>query len=214
MADKQKEKKERKGRPADRFDEWAPTYEKGILWKRFFVPLQGQFTENLPAVKGMQVLDVGCGTGALARRLAEGGARVTGVDASEGMLAEAKMKAEGLTGLDFILGGAETMPLDDASIDMAVTSVAIHHFEDTEKALKEILRVLKPGAGLYACDMCGEGLLGRASLRYGRIVGTDYKYFSRQELAELLERCGFTVQDVSLLRKIPPVMLIVAIKPE
>ena len=106
------------------------------------------------------------------------------------------------------------MTLEDSLVDLAVSNVAFHHFEDPEMCLREILRILKPGAGLYLCDMCGEGLLGRASLRYGHIVGSDNRYFNRQELAEMLERNGFAVQDVSLLRKIPPVMFIIGLKPE
>ncbi len=54
-----------------RFDRWAPTYEKGILWKRFFLPLYDQLLEALPEVRGMRVVDLGCGTGVLALRLAE-----------------------------------------------------------------------------------------------------------------------------------------------
>jgi ubiquinone/menaquinone biosynthesis C-methylase UbiE len=214
LPEDKKKRKEQKELLEQRFDRWAPTYEKGLLWKRFFLPLYDQLLGSLPDVKGMRVLDVGCGTGALDRRLAERGARVTGVDNSDGMIDEARVKAEGLEGLEFVLGGAEKIPLEDSLADLVVSNVAFHHFEDPEMCLREILRILKPGAGLYLCDMCGEGLLGRASLRYGRIVGSDNRYFNRQELAEMLERNGFAVQEVSLLRKIPPVMFIIGLKPE
>ncbi len=201
-------------RPERRFDAWAPTYERGMLWRRFFAPLHDQLMEALPEVGGLRVLDVGSGTGALALRLAGRGARVTGIDASEGMFEVAAARAEGREGLDFRLAGAEEIPLEDDSVDLAVSSVAFHHFEDPRRAAAEVLRVLKPGAGFFVCDMCGEGLLGRASLRYGRIVGTDYEYFSRQGLAELLTAAGFAVREPSLLRRIPPVMLVVGLKPQ
>jgi ubiquinone/menaquinone biosynthesis C-methylase UbiE len=196
-----------------RFDQWAPTYERGILWKRFFLPLYDQFLKALPQVKGMRVLDLGCGTGALALRLAELGASVTGVDASQGMLEVARSRAEKREDLEFILSGAESLPLEDGYVDLAISSIAFHHFEDAGAALREVLRVLKPGGGFHVCDMCGEGLLGRASLRYGRIVGTDYRYLSRKELSGLMEEAGFSVQEPSLLRRIPPVMLVVGLKP-
>jgi len=196
-----------------RFDRWAPTYEKGILWKRFFLPLYEHLMEALPEVGGMRVLDVGCGTGALALRLVERDAMVVGVDASEGMIEVAKRKAEDREGLDFRLAPAEALPLEDDSFDLAISSIAFHHFEDAAAALGEVMRVLKRGCAFYVCDMCGEGLLGRASLRYGRIVGTDYRYYSRRELSELMGSAGFVMQEVSLLRKIPPVMLAVGLKP-
>ena len=78
-----------------------------------FVPLLKQFVESLPDVKGMRVLDLGSGTGALASFLSERSARVVGIDASEGMLAEAAKKAEGRKDLEFKLGGAEDIPLED-----------------------------------------------------------------------------------------------------
>ena len=74
--------------------------------------------------------------------------------------------------------------------------------------------MLRPGAGLYLCDMCGEGLISHATLRYGRIVGADHRYFTRQELVKVLEKKGFIIQEAALMRKIPPVMLLIALKPE
>ena len=197
-----------------RFDEWAPSYEQGLLWRMFFLPVYRQLQRVLPAPKGMHILDIGCGTGALARNLNESGARVTGVDESKGMIEEARRRSGDREGLSFLMAGAESLPLEDACSDLVVTSVAFHHFQNAGKALKEMRRVLKPGSAMYICDLCGEGLPGRISLCYGRIKEIDHHYYSKQDLATMMKDNGLMIQEVTMLRKIPPVMLIVGFKPE
>ena len=88
------------------------------------------------------MLDVGCGTGALASALAEKGARVWGVDASEEMLAVARAAAGKRVGLK--LGRAEDLPFKDAWFERAVMRLVVHLL-DRERALAELARVLVPG---------------------------------------------------------------------
>jgi ubiquinone/menaquinone biosynthesis C-methylase UbiE len=88
------------------------------------------------------VLDVGCGTGALATALAERGARVWGVDSSEEMLAVARAAAGGRVGLK--RGRAEKLPFKDAWFERAVMRLVIH-LVDRERAVPELVRVLAPG---------------------------------------------------------------------
>ncbi len=196
----------------ERFDRWAPTYEKGLLWKRFFLPLHEALIERLPQVDNLRIVDIGCGTGALDMRLWEMGARVTGLDLSQRMLEIARARAEGKEGLEFFQATAEDIPLEDGWADLALSTIAFHHFPHPGRALREIHRVMKPESPFFLCDMCNEGVLGRATLRYGKIVGTDDRHYSRREMTSLLKRYGFAVEEATLLRKIPPVMLVIARK--
>ena len=99
------------------------------------------------AIEGLSVehiLDLGCGTGRYSIALANHfGARVTGVDPSEKMLAEARKKA--CEGVHFMRGTAETIPLADGSVDLVFISMALHHFDDAQRAARECHRVLRPG---------------------------------------------------------------------
>ncbi|MFJ8196811.1 class I SAM-dependent methyltransferase [Streptomyces sp. NPDC096152] len=109
---------------------------------------------------GDRVLDVGCGTGYLTRRMAartgpEG--EVTGVDPSPTVLAHARRKGGG--GRDaapcvYREGIAEALDLPDASFDTVVTSLMLHHLpEDLRpKALREMRRVLRPGGRLLVVE--------------------------------------------------------------
>jgi SAM-dependent methyltransferase len=92
-------------------------------------------------VAGSRVLDVGCGTGRLAAALADRGAKVWGVDASEDMLAEARAVAGRRVGLK--LGRAEELPFRDGWFDCAVLRLVVHLVE-RPRAFAELHRVLAP----------------------------------------------------------------------
>jgi SAM-dependent methyltransferase len=97
---------------------------------------------------GQYVLDVGCGTGALACAAAERvgpKGRVVGLDPNEQMLAVARRKPTGVT---WQLGRAESLPFEDASFDAVVSQFALMFFESKPTAIAEMLRVLRPGGRL------------------------------------------------------------------
>ncbi len=123
------------------------------IYDEFFVPsLFAQWaapvTEAARITSGQTVLDVACGTGALARevkaKVGPDGA-VTGLDVNEGMLAVAKGKAPEI---DWQNGAAEALPFDDASFDAVVSQFGLMFFEDRQTALTEMWRVLRPGGHL------------------------------------------------------------------
>lgn len=94
--------------------------------------------------QGMQVIDVGVGTGLVAREAAylNGDAtRVTGVDPSSGMVRQAKVPA----GVRLIAGSAEALPLPSASADFISMGYALRHVSDLALAFCEFWRVLRPG---------------------------------------------------------------------
>jgi SAM-dependent methyltransferase len=101
---------------------------------------------RLTPPRGGRALDVATGTGWAARRLAERGVRVTGVDFAPEMLAAAKEMA-GARNLDisFELGDAEALPYPDASFDAVISSFGIMFVQRPEDAAAEIARVCRPG---------------------------------------------------------------------
>lgn len=95
------------------------------------------------------VLDIATGTGDLAISLAKTGAKeIVGLDLSEGMLAvgRKKIEEEKLSGrIEMIQGDSEALPFDDNRFDAITVAFGVRNFENLEKGLSEILRVLKPG---------------------------------------------------------------------
>ena len=114
--------------------------------------------ERLVAPSGKDVVDIGCGGGALVRALSDRGARVTGVEISESQMAEA-IEHDGGRGARYLVGRAERLPLGDASVDVVVFMRSFHHVPaaDLGAALAEARRVIRPGGAVYVAEPLAEG---------------------------------------------------------
>ncbi|WP_424950806.1 class I SAM-dependent methyltransferase [Deinococcus sp.] len=99
-------------------------------------------------------LDVATGTGNTAFAVAEFAGRVTGLDVSPGMLAQARERAEreDVQNVVFLEGEAEKLPFPDASFDLVTSRHAPHHFRDVAVFLAEVRRVLRPGGRFVLAD--------------------------------------------------------------
>lgn len=123
------------------------------IYEEFFVPAlfhewADRVADTAGLERGQRVLDVACGTGVLARaaavRVAPGGS-VVGLDPNEDMLAVARRKSPQL---DWRQGRAEWMPFEDESFDAVVSQFGMMFFEDSVAAIREMVRVLRPGGQL------------------------------------------------------------------
>ena len=165
-----------------------------------------------------QILDIACGTGdysiAIARR-AHPDTVVTGVDLTEAMLQVMRSKVEkaGLAGrIVAEQGNAEAMRFADNRFDRATIAFGIRNFEHREQALREILRVLKPGGRLVILELsvpanpllrwCYNLYFTRLLPAIGGMVSGDkaaYRYLpasvlsfpNKREWMETMRRCGF-----------------------
>lgn len=101
------------------------------------------------------VLDVACGPGIVARRLARDAREVVGVDVTEAMRVRARqLCAEaGLTNVRFEEGSAEALPFPPDSFDAVVSRLALHHFADPGKALDEKCRVVRAAGRVVITDI-------------------------------------------------------------
>ncbi|MDO6492997.1 MAG: bifunctional demethylmenaquinone methyltransferase/2-methoxy-6-polyprenyl-1,4-benzoquinol methylase UbiE [Cellulophaga sp.] len=112
-----------------------------IKWRNRVVNL-------LKSKKPKTILDIATGTGDLAINLTKTGAtKITGLDISPGMLEVGKQKvaAKNLDStIDMIIGDSENLPFDDNSFDAITVAFGVRNFENLDKGLTEILRVLKP----------------------------------------------------------------------
>jgi SAM-dependent methyltransferase len=122
-------------------------------YEALFVPsLLGQFAPKVSDAAGIRrgdrVLDVACGTGVLARAAAErtgDSTAVAGVDLNAGMIEVARRLSPAI---DWRVGRAEQLPFPDASFDAVVSQFGLMFFPDRPQAIREMVRVLKPGGRL------------------------------------------------------------------
>lgn len=104
---------------------------------------------------GKEVLEVGCGTGLILERIAKFASAATGIDVSPGMVDHARRR-----GLNVQVGDATELPFPDASFDIACSFKVLAHVPDFGRALREMLRVVRPGGHLVF------DVYNRRSLRY------------------------------------------------
>jgi SAM-dependent methyltransferase len=166
-----------------------------------------------PDFAGKRVLDVGCGNGYVLSRYAVAGARVTGVDLTETAvrLSRERFRLADLPG-DFLTGNAEALPFPDASFDCVCSMGVLHHTPDTQRAVGEVRRVLRPGglvilmlyhrdSALYRLNfglrrlLRGEGLAAQVNAVDGR-GNPKGDVYSRAEGLRLLR--GFTDREASV----------------
>lgn len=107
----------------------------------------------------LNILDVACGTGDFAiaiARSAGAGSKITGLDISEGMLAVGREKVESLGLSDMITleqGDCENIPYAEGAFDRVSVAFGIRNFENMDKGLSEMFRVLRPGGMLTVLEL-------------------------------------------------------------
>ena len=148
----------------DGYDRWAPSYDdEGNPLLALEEP---EADRALGDVTGLDVLDVGTGTGRHALRLAARGARVTAVDFSERMLAKARAK----TGADRVRfenhDVTQRLPYDDASFDCVLSALVLEHVPDVAAFLRELGRVTRPGGRIVVTAMHPAMFLRGVSARF------------------------------------------------
>jgi len=120
-------------------------YYSGFLSRRLFE--SRLYIEMLQYINsGDAVLDVACGTGNMSFELTKRFQRVYGIDISKGMLNRAKQQiktAKKKMQICFLYGNGEYLPFKDESFEAITCMFAIDHFPDPEKAISEMIRVLK-----------------------------------------------------------------------
>jgi ubiquinone/menaquinone biosynthesis C-methylase UbiE len=101
----------------------------------------------LPALKGKRVLEIGPGAGGHSALFAKHGAIMTSVDLTHARAraTNAKFRLMGAEGCNALQGDAESLPFADGTFDIVYSNGVLHHTADTEQAISEVLRVLKPG---------------------------------------------------------------------
>ena len=137
----------------------------------------------------LRVADLGCGDGYLTIEASRWAGRGVGVDRSAAVLARARALAQRrrATNITWKTGDLEKLPLESASVDVALLSQALHHAKDPARAVAEAVRVLVPGGRLLVLDLREHE---QAWVR--ETLGDQALGFSDTRLKRLLRDAGLT----------------------
>jgi ubiquinone/menaquinone biosynthesis C-methylase UbiE len=133
---------------------------------------------------GMLVADVGTGTGFLAEAALDAGARVIGIDPSEGMLDQVRGRFAGRP-FEARAGEVDALPLGAGEVDAVLANMVLHHAPDPPAAIREMARVLKPGGTLVITDADTHTHEWLRTEQHDRWLG-----FDRADIARWFEDAG------------------------
>src|SRR5215469_18545851 len=181
----------------DAFSLWSQVYDHQA---NPLLSLEERFLfELLLPVKGLDVVDVGCGTGRWLQRLSPfGPGSLTGVDSSPTMIdcARKKLRASATV----MVGEAESMPLRNSSADLIVASFVASYIPEIYQLAAEVLRVARPAARVYLSDLHPATASACKWKRSFKSAGTEVELatygYSVTEVINWFEAFGF---EVSLL---------------
>jgi SAM-dependent methyltransferase len=162
--------------PADPFTEFKAKQREA--WSKF-APLEAMTTPpaarlvSFAGIKpGDKVLDVGCGTGVVALTAWRAGGQVTGLDLTPALLEHAKENATvaGIKDIAWKEGDAEALPFPDASFDVVVSQFGHIFAPRADVAIREMLRVLKPGGRIAFSTWPPELAIGKLFALTGKYL--------------------------------------------
>jgi len=122
--------------------------------ERPFVRFDAVLAATLGDLAGLKIVDIGCGSGTVTRKLASLGAEVTGVEPNAGQVAKAEAHGGGPR---YVVGPAEAAGLETGAFDIVFFSRSLHHCADMAAALTEARRLLRPGGRIAVLEPDPDG---------------------------------------------------------
>lgn len=183
---------------------WDP--ERYARNARFVSDLGAPLIDLLEPRPGDRVLDLGCGDGALARRLADAGVEVVGVDAAPELVAAARGR-----GLDARVADGHALPFDD-EFDRILSNAALHWMKRPDEVIAGMWRALRRG-GRVAAEMGGHGNVesirrsledGLDRLGFDGGAANPWYFPTAEAYRAKLERAGFEVPYIELIPRPTP----------
>lgn len=164
--------------------------------RRYHDHLNKEIISFLPSNNDAKILDCGCGTGVLLKKLDELYNFTCGLDISYDMLKSIYI----IKKQNLVIGDAENLPFSKGSFDIVVCRGSLHHVPSPQKALAEIYKSLKKGGSLVLSEPCIDSI----TIRFIRGIlyknpdkfGESHKAFISTDLEKILKDCGFSVVKI------------------
>jgi len=179
------------------FDELAGRFGRSYVPGRSWQGLAEALLKLMPPVV---IADLGAGEGTFSQLLAQRAERVIAVDNSEKMVefGSELARTHGIANLEYRLGDLEAVPIEDAAVDVAFLSQALHHAQHPERAVAEAWRILKPGGRIAVLDLL------RHHFEEARELYADlWLGFTEVEIERYLGEAGFREVETAVVHREP-----------
>lgn len=161
-------------------------HEWDNMRKGFFSERVREKALNVAGVQSEKIAaDIGAGTGFITEALIQRGLKVIAVDQSDAMLEEMKKKFINYDVIDYRLGEAENLPIENETVDYVFANMYLHHVESPHIAIKEMVRILKKGGKLIITDLDEHNFEFLKTEQYDRWMG-----FKRSDIKKWLIESG------------------------
>ena len=190
----------------DAYEKWANQYDSDSKWNPAIQIEGGEILHLLDPQKKEVILEIGCGTGRLTRKIAKRCRKIIGIDFSERMLEAASKNSRDYENIEYELADIRKTPLDfkKSSFDKIVCPLTINHVGDIKRLFRETYRLLRSGGTLVFDDVNPDGYVSPAykdtiyemSQRGKKI----FYHHSIDSLVHNLHRTGFEIEQMKFTR--------------
>lgn len=185
----------RKDKKDFKFDRRAKKYDNGVegkISKRFYNLLLGQIELH----EGMVILDAGCGTGTILRKLGDScPIDGYGIDTEEKMIIEAQKKCPEM---NIQICKCDATPFASQSFDVIIACMAYHHFSDRKGFAKEAARLLKSSGYIYIADPHFPFVIRKILNGIFRLFRINAFLGKAEEIYKVFEEFGFILENVKI----------------
>lgn len=176
-----------------KFTERASVYDEQFEGK-FSEKIYHLVTDTITLSPNDKILDIGCGTGTILKRLSDKcSIDGFGIDIEDEMIQQAKQKC---SQMQIFKCDCTNTPFEDDTFDSVIACMAFHHFHDQTAFAKEVSRILKIGGKLYLADPGLPGIPRKVIntvLNVHKLVG---KFNTTQEIAQIFKPYGLTNKEI------------------
>jgi malonyl-CoA O-methyltransferase len=181
------------------YDRWAAVYDDD---RNPLPALEEPLVREVAGdVQGVDVLDLGCGTGRHSMWLSRAGAKVTAVDFSPGMLEAARRKA-GAASIEFVVHDLhDPLPFPSARFDLLVSGLVLEHLADLSAFFNEARRVLRPAGRAVVSAMHPAMFLRQSQARFtdpdsGEVIQPGSLSHQLSDMLMAVLRAGFSLETI------------------
>jgi ubiquinone/menaquinone biosynthesis C-methylase UbiE len=140
--------------------------------------------------KNDKLLDLGGGVGRIARFFVGKVDDITVSDSSSGMIE----KCKSINSIKCVVSPAEKLPFENGIFNKIIIIEAIHHFDNFDKVLMEVKRILKPGGMIIVEEINGKKFLGIAMMVVEKLLGMTSNTYIAQDLLSIFQKHGFEMR--------------------